>query len=116
MPPHSPSDDLLLQGFGLLAPTLSLSIGMPFTLPPASMIPTGKSTLNALQTSSACYVMTVPSIVEEVLRLPGGIGLEALQRLEIVAVGGAPMKESVGNELSAAGVRLLNHWGTSSFM
>jgi hypothetical protein len=56
-------------------------------------------------------MMTVPSLVEEVLRLPGGVGLEALQKLEIVAVGGAPVKESVGNELAAAGVNLLNHWG-----
>jgi acyl-CoA synthetase (AMP-forming)/AMP-acid ligase II len=106
------SDILIIQGFGLMAPSLSLSIGMPFTLPPASVIPTGKSTLNALQTSGACYLLTVPSIVEEVLGLPGGVGLEALQRLEIVAVGGAPMKESVGNALAAAGVNLLNHWGT----
>jgi hypothetical protein len=96
-----------------MAPTLSLSIGLPFTLPPASVIPTGKSTLNALQTSGARYMMTVPSLLEEVLGLPGGAGLQALQRLEIVAVGGAPMKESVGNELVAAGVNLLNHWGRS---
>jgi hypothetical protein len=101
----------LTQGFGLLAPTLSLSIGMPFTISPASVIPTGKSTLNALQTSGARYLMTVPSIVEEVLGLPRGVGLEALQKLEIVAIGGAPMKENVGSELAAAGVNLLNHWG-----
>jgi len=105
------SHSSLIQGFGLMAPTLSLSIGMPFTLPPASVVPTGKSTLNALQTSGARYIMTVPSIVEEVLRLPGGVGLRALKGLEIVAVGGAPIKESVGDELAAAGVNLLNHWG-----
>lgn len=101
----------LYHGFGLLAPALSLSIGMPFTLPPASVVPTGKSILNALQTSGARYMFTVPSIVEEVLGLPGGVGLEVLQRLEIVAVGGASMKESVGSALAAAGVNLLNHWG-----
>lgn len=56
-------------------------------------------------------MFTVPSIAEELARLPGGVGLEALQKLEIVAVGGAPMKESVGDELAAAGVNLLNHWG-----
>lgn len=94
-----------------MAPMLSLSIGMPFTLPPASVIPTGKSTLFALQTSGARYLFTVPSVLEEVLRLPGGVGLEALQILEIVVVGGASMKESVGDMLAEAGVKFLNHWG-----
>ncbi|KAG6916177.1 putative NRPS-like protein biosynthetic cluster [Tephrocybe rancida] len=101
----------LYHGFGLLAPTLSLSIGMPFILPPASVIPTGKTTLQALEASGARYLFTVPSIIEELLRLPGDLGLEAMKDLEIVATGGAPMKEAVGNEVVAAGIKLLNHWG-----
>ncbi|GLB38787.1 putative acetyl-CoA synthetase-like protein [Lyophyllum shimeji] len=101
----------LYHGFGLLAPSLSLSIGMPFILPPASVIPTGKTTLLALQSSGARYLLSVPSILEEMIRLPGGEGLDALRDLEIVATGGAPMKENVGDELVAAGVKLLNHWG-----
>ncbi|KAG6856431.1 putative NRPS-like protein biosynthetic cluster [Tephrocybe sp. NHM501043] len=99
------------QGFGLLAPSLSLSIGMPFILPPASAIPTGKTTLQLLESTGARYMFTVPSILEEMSRISGGLGLEALKDLEIVATGGAPMKESVGAELAAAGVKLLNHWG-----
>ncbi|KAG5635590.1 putative NRPS-like protein biosynthetic cluster [Sphagnurus paluster] len=101
----------LYHGFGLLAPALSLSVGMPFILPPASTIPTAKYTLMALQSNGARYLFSVPSILEELLRLPNDEGLEALASLEIVASGGAPMKECVGNELSAAGVNLLNHWG-----
>ncbi|KAF8059573.1 hypothetical protein FPV67DRAFT_1633230 [Lyophyllum atratum] len=101
----------LYHGFGLLAPSLSLSIGMPFILPPASIIPTGKTTLRALQSNGARYLLSVPSILEEMIRLPGDEGLEALRDLEIVATGGAPMKENVGNELASSGVKLLNHWG-----
>lgn len=101
----------LYHGFGLLAPSLSLSIGMPFILPPASTIPTGKTTLLALQSIGARYLLSVPSILEEMIRLSDSQGLEALKDLEIVATGGAPMKESIGSELAAAGVKLLNHWG-----
>ncbi|KAG5644326.1 putative NRPS-like protein biosynthetic cluster [Asterophora parasitica] len=102
----------LYHGFGLMAPSLSLSVGMPFIIPPASTIPTGKSTLSVLRSSGARYLLSVPSILEEILRLPDGEGIEALKNLEIVATGGAPMKENVGAELVAAGVQLLNHWGT----
>lgn len=110
------ADLVYFQGFGLLAPGLSLSIGMPFTLPAATIIPTGKTTLAVLQSTGARYMLSVPSILEDMLRLPGGAGLEALRDLEIVAVGGAPMKESVGAELAAAGVNLLNHWGSFFFI
>lgn len=56
-------------------------------------------------------MLSVPSILEDILRLPGRAGLEALQELEVVAIGGAAMKENVGNELVKNGVNLLNHWG-----
>ncbi|KAG6884715.1 hypothetical protein C0992_005883, partial [Termitomyces sp. T32_za158] len=100
----------LYHAFGFLAPHLSLSIGIPFILPPTSVIPTGKTTLQAIEASGARYLFTVPSILEEMMGLSGGIGLKALKDLEIVATGGAPMKESLGAEVSAAGVKLLNHW------
>ncbi|KAF8887098.1 hypothetical protein BD779DRAFT_1611593 [Infundibulicybe gibba] len=96
----------LYHGFGLLAPMLSLSIGLPFVLPPASVIPTGKSTLSAIRASGARSMLSVPSIVEDILRLPGDIGLDALRDLEFLAIGGAAMKESVGSELVAAGQHL----------
>jgi hypothetical protein len=90
---------------------LSLSIGLPFILPPATVIPTGKSTLAMLKASGARYLLSVPSILEDILRIPGKAGLEALQELEVAAIGGAAMKENVGNELVKNGVNLLNHWG-----
>ena len=108
---YDASSDVTFQGYGLLATTLSLSIGLPFILPPATVIPTGKSTLAMLKASGARYLLSVPSILEDILRLPGKYGLEALQELEVVAIGGAAMKENVGAELVANGVNLLNHWG-----
>lgn len=97
----------------MLATTLSLSIGLPFVLPPATIIPTGKSALAMLKASGARYMLSVPSILEDILRLPGKAGLEALQELEVLAIGGAAMKENVGQELVDNGVNLLNHWGKS---
>jgi len=97
-----------------MAPGLSLSVGMPFVLPPAGIIPTAKTTLATLESRGARYLFTVPSILEECVRLPRDEGINALRNLEIVAVGGAPMKDSVGRQIAAAGVNLLNHWGASS--
>ncbi|THU97152.1 acetyl-CoA synthetase-like protein [Dendrothele bispora CBS 962.96] len=103
----------LYHGFGLLAPSLSLSIGMPFYLFPATVIPTARSVLSALKSTDARYMFSVPSILEDILNLAGSDGLAALQRLEILAIGGAPIKESVGDELVSNGVQLLNHWGAT---
>ncbi|PFH48597.1 hypothetical protein AMATHDRAFT_81705 [Amanita thiersii Skay4041] len=115
----------LYHGFGLLAPCLSLSIGMPFVLLPSSTIPTGRSALTALQSTGARYMLTVPSIVEDILRLTAAPhtsnkddkdnddNLAILRQLEILAIGGAPMKEFTTRELVKAGVNLLNHWGTT---
>lgn len=67
-----------------------------------------------LKSSGARYMLSVPSILEDILRLPGKAGLEALQELEVVAIGGAAMKENVGKELVENGVNLLNHWGKTN--
>lgn len=37
--------------------------------------------------------------------------LPVLKALDIIAIGGAPMKEHIGAELVSNGVKLLNHWG-----
>ncbi|KDQ51272.1 hypothetical protein JAAARDRAFT_140530 [Jaapia argillacea MUCL 33604] len=103
----------LYHGFGLLAPSLALSVGMPFVLPPASVIPTARSTVAVLKSTNARSMLSVPSILEDILNLQDGSGLEALRQLDFVAIGGAPMKEPVGEELVAAGVNLLNHWGAT---
>lgn len=94
-----------------MAPSLSLGIGMPFVIPPAATIPTGKSALAMLKSTGARHMLTVPSILEDIRNLPNGVGLKALQELEYVVIGGAALKDSVGDELVASGVSLLNHWG-----
>ncbi|KAF9018364.1 acetyl-CoA synthetase-like protein [Hymenopellis radicata] len=101
----------LYHSFGLLAPCLSLAIGMPLVLTAATVIPTGRSTLKMIEITNANTMFTVPSILEEMLRLPDGAGVDALKKLQFIAVGGAPIKESVAEELTARGVKLLNHWG-----
>lgn len=103
----------LFHGFGLLAPSLALSIGKPFLIPAASVIPTATSTLALLRGSSARSLMSVPSILEDLLHLPDNTGTAALAALEFVAVGGGPMKAAVGEALVAAGVKLLNHMGAT---
>lgn len=103
----------LFHGFGLLAPSLALSIGKPFLIPAASVIPTAASTLALLCGSDARSLMTVPSILEDLLHLPDGAGTAALVALDFVAVGGGPMKTAVGEALVAAGVKLLNHMGAT---
>ena len=87
---------------------------MPFILPPAGVVPTAKTTIATLQSRGARYLFTVPSILEEFVRLPRDEGIDVLRGLEIVAVGGAPMKDGVGMQITAAGVNLLNHWGAYS--
>lgn len=84
---------------------------MPLVLLPASTIPTGRTLTEALRWSRIHYLFAVPSLLEEMIMLPHGEGLKALQRLQLVAVGGAPMKEAVGDQVFEAGVPLLNHWG-----
>ncbi|EPQ54396.1 acetyl-CoA synthetase-like protein [Gloeophyllum trabeum ATCC 11539] len=103
----------LYHGFGLLAPSLALSIGMPFVLPPATVIPTARSTLAVLKSTGARSMLSVPSILEDILNLPGTDGLDALRKLDFIAIGGAPMKEPVGEALVKQGVKLLNHWGAT---
>lgn len=56
-------------------------------------------------------MLTVPSIVEDILRSPEADCLEMLRQLEILAIGGAPLKESIIKELRQAKVNVLNHWG-----
>ncbi|KAK2463766.1 hypothetical protein APHAL10511_004204 [Amanita phalloides] len=111
--PYNVSTLPIYHGFGLLAPCLSLSIGMPFVLLPSSTIPTACSVLTALRRTGARCMLTVPSIVEDILRSLEADGLEILCRLEILVIGGAPMKESVLQELAKARVNILNHWGAT---
>lgn len=57
--------------------------------------------------------MSVPSILEDLLYLPQSEGISVLRTLDFVAVGGGPIKSSVGAALVDAGVKLLNHMGAT---
>ncbi|KAF2816413.1 acetyl-CoA synthetase-like protein [Mytilinidion resinicola] len=101
------------HGYGLLAPSDSLSIGKPFCIPPASSPPTGASTLALRQSTNAKVLMTVPSILEEMSTLPDDGGIRVLSKLHYVACGGGPLKPSTTKRLVDAGVRTVNAYGTT---
>ncbi|KAI1762633.1 hypothetical protein GGR53DRAFT_500986 [Hypoxylon sp. FL1150] len=107
----------LYHGFGLLAPCLSLSVGMTCCLPPASVIPATKSTLDLLRTFKCRSLMTVPSIVDDILSLPENgerqAALEILGCLKFLAVGGGALKPQNGLTLAQNKVKLLNHYGAT---
>ncbi|XXH03672.1 hypothetical protein Hte_010077 [Hypoxylon texense] len=107
----------LYHGFGLLAPCLSLSVGMTCCLPPASVIPATKSTLDLLRTFKCRSLMTVPSIVDDILSTPENgerqAALELLGRLEFLAVGGGALRPQNGLTLAEHKVKLLNHYGAT---
>ena len=64
-----------------------------------------------LTSTKARFMMTVPSILEDILIMKEFNAIPILQTLNFVATGGAPMKERIGAELVANGVKLLNNWG-----
>lgn len=103
----------LYHGFGFLAPCLSLSIGMPFALLPSTTVPTAKSALSALRATGARYMLTVPSILEDILRATDADGLDNLRDLHFLVIGGAPVKASINRTLVRARVNVLNHWGAT---
>jgi acyl-CoA synthetase (AMP-forming)/AMP-acid ligase II/UDP-glucose 4-epimerase len=106
----------LYHGFGLLAPCLSLSIGMTCCFPPSNTIPAAESSLRLLELFRAESLMTVPSILEDMVSLDDErlqSAMTALARLRFVAVGGGPIKQQVGKVLASNNVKLLNHYGAT---
>lgn len=106
----------LYHGFGLLAPCLSLSIGMTCCFPPSNTIPAAESTLRLLDLFQAQSLMTVPSILEDMVSLEDGqlqAAMMSLATLRFVAVGGGPIKPQVGEVLASNNVKLLNHYGAT---
>ncbi len=97
----------------MLAACLSLGVGKPFWLASAHVVPTGASTVDALKSSHARSLMTVPLILEEISLLPKDQGVKALLPLQFVACGGGPLKVSVGEKLATAGVKVLSHFGAT---
>lgn len=106
----------LYHGFGLLAPCLSLSIGMTCCLPPSNTIPAAESSLRMLSLFQAQSLMTVPSILEDMISLQDEqlqTAMTSLAELRFVAVGGGPIKQQVGDVLADNSVKLLNHYGAT---
>jgi acyl-CoA synthetase (AMP-forming)/AMP-acid ligase II/nucleoside-diphosphate-sugar epimerase len=106
----------LYHGFGLLAPCLSLSLGMTCCFPPSNTIPAAESSLRLLKLFQAESLMTVPSILEDIVSLEGEqlqTAMTSLGSLRFVAVGGGPIKQQVGEVLASNKVKLLNHYGAT---
>lgn len=101
----------LYHGFGLLAPGLSLSIGLKCCFPPSSVIPAGKSTFDLLMRFGCRSLMTVPSIIDDLIEVDGA--LEQLAQLEFLAVGGGALSLKQGICLKSHDVSLLNHYGVT---
>ena len=104
---------MIIQGYGLLAPLLSFGVGTTLCIPNSHSIQHPDSVCKFLQLTGAKSLMTVPSILEGISLLPRGQGVEILASLNFVAFGGGLLKESVGSSMSAAGVKLLNHYGST---
>ncbi|KAH7036703.1 hypothetical protein B0J12DRAFT_581494 [Macrophomina phaseolina] len=106
----------LYHGFGLLAPCLSLSVGMSCVFPPSSIIPAAHSTMELLASFGVQSLMTVPSILEDMLNLSPterDRALSLLRPLRFIAIGGGPLKPEVGGALASDGAKVLNHYGAT---
>lgn len=106
----------LYHGFGLLSPCLTLSVGMTCCFPPATIIPAARSTIQLLQFFGAKSLMTVPSIVDDILSLAGADArstTDLLKSLKFLAVGGGSMAIEKSSQLVQNGIKLLNHYGVT---
>lgn len=92
---------------------MSLGMGKTIYIPPPSTIPNGSSIVALIQYFKAKALLTVPSILEEIDSLPGNKGHEVLRKLDFVACGGGMQKESAGEGLESAGVRLISQYGAT---
>ncbi|KAL2844373.1 hypothetical protein BJY01DRAFT_263997 [Aspergillus pseudoustus] len=57
--------------------------------------------------------LSTSPLFHEIALLPEDEGFHALQNLHFIAFGGGLPKESIGDRLTAAGVKLLNHYGAT---
>ena len=86
---------------------------MTLVLPDSFSVPTGASVVELLKCAKGKSLMTVPSILEDITYIDGPGGIDALIDLNFVAYGGGPIKEYVGEKMSAAKVKLINHYGSA---
>ena len=102
----------LFHGFGVLAPCLSLSVGLTMCLP-VNSITSPATIIELLQTMEAKSMMTVPSLLDDLSQMSQDSALPILRSLQFLAVGGGPLAASVGDKLVSAGVKILNHFGAT---
>ena len=86
---------------------------MSLVLPASSSVPTGSSIVELLKRENGKSLMTVPSILEDITNTHGSGSIDSLVDLNFVAFGGGLIKRSVGERLSLAHVKLLNHYGAT---
>lgn len=78
------------------------------------MIPAAESTAELLRTTPSKSLMTVPTILEEMVSSDSVKEYcQLLSRLDFVAIGGGPLKIQVAEILAENGVKLLNHYGVT---
>lgn len=101
---------MLEKGFGLLAPSLALSVGKTVCFPPSATICNGALVLQMIEDEKTTSLMTVPTILEEIVQASAA---KKLASLDFVVVGGGPIKNTVAEILHADNVNLLNHFGAT---
>ena len=104
----------VFQGFGFLAPCLSLSVGKTVCLPPSSTIANGALVISLVRQLAITSLMTVPVIMEDIMSLDYfDDAARVLASLDYIAVGGGGLKPIIGDKLHRKGVKILNHFGAT---
>ncbi|KAF1966037.1 acetyl-CoA synthetase-like protein [Bimuria novae-zelandiae CBS 107.79] len=97
---------------GLLAPMLSLTLpGVSFVATPTSWIPCADSVVQILRQFKVKSLITSPRILEHATKVPGGTS--HLRKLDYVAYTSDVLLYEVGQQLAAAGVKLINVFSTA---
>lgn len=67
------------------------------------------------RSANACvkYLSSVPYVLQMLREVEGGSGVELLQSMDLVEVGGAPLPPAVGDDLVKSGVKLLSRIGSA---
>ena len=94
----------------MLAPSLALSVGKTVCFPPSATIGNGALVLQMIGDQGITSLMTVPTILEEIVQ---DSAAKKLGSLDFVVVGGGPMKTTVAETLHESSVNLLNHFGAT---
>lgn len=70
----------------------------PAVLPPPDRPPTAEVILKVLEQAKPSMVSIFPSVLENLVNLPGG--MDALAKTDLVTFGGAPLSQEIGDKVS----------------